>query len=102
MSSANALPASTESRPWCTIAPHGTAQQTAACVRRFAESDIPGVAMLHRRVFAGGSDSRELAEYRKYLSDVFLDQAGPTPLSSLVYERGGSILGFLGVVPRLM
>jgi len=55
--------------------------------------------MLHRRVFAGGSD---LVEYRKYLADVFLHPAGTNPLSSLVYERGGSILGFLGVVPRLM
>ncbi len=76
-------------------------------VRTFVEEDIPQVADLHRRVFHTGETlSLELQRsYRTYLTEIFLrhpwrDQNG---IASLVYEEtSGEILGFLGVVPRLM
>lgn len=59
--------------------------------------------MLHRRVFAGSAaPAGPTDSYRKYFSEVFLHQARQNALSSLVHERNGVILGFLGVVPRPM
>jgi hypothetical protein len=74
-------------------------------VRRFVEDDIPQVAELHRRIFrtAEAAPMGWLESYRRYFSDVFLNEAlcngGP---ASLVYENGGQIYGFLGVMPRRM
>ena len=75
-------------------------------VRPFVDADVPEVAELHRRVFrpsppagtGGWPDA-----YRRYFSDVFLNQAlSDGRISSLVYERDGRIRGFLGVMPRRM
>jgi hypothetical protein len=74
-------------------------------VRRFVEDDVPQVAELHRRIFrtAETAASGWLESYRRYFSDVFLnDTVGCGALASLVYENGGRIHGFLGVMPRRM
>ena len=76
-------------------------------VRPFVEDDILQVAELHRKVFhTGDSLSLELQrDYRTYFMRIFLrhpwrEQGG---ITSLVYEDDdGDIVGFLGVVPRLM
>lgn len=76
-------------------------------VRLFAEEDILQVAELHRNVFhTAESLSLELQrDYRSYFTRIFLrhpwrEQGG---IGSLVYEDDdGEIIGFLGVLPRLM
>jgi len=72
-------------------------------VRPFDEKDIPQVADLHRSVLANApaADGRTAA-YRTYFEDAFLRSAEQSVLTSLVYERQGSIRGFLGVAPRRM
>jgi hypothetical protein len=75
-------------------------------VRPFRESDIPGAADLHRRVFGvapAGSPELERA-YRRYFSQVFLDDRWKCEgLSPLVHQEvNGAITGFLGVVSRPM
>jgi hypothetical protein len=75
-------------------------------IRTFVEEDIPQVARLHRTVFGPGdrTNSSGLDSYHAYFTRVFLDNpARDDALSSLVYqEQDGSIVGFLGVVPRRM
>ena len=81
---------------------HSTAA-TATSVRPFAEADIPQVAALHRRVFRPVDGAPRLDTYRRYFSEVFLAAArGRHVPASLVYERQGTIHGFLGVAPRRM
>jgi hypothetical protein len=74
-----------------------------SCIRNFREQDIPHVAALHGRLMRTGvtpSDGR-MESYRRYFAGVFLDDTTASAgLSSLVYERGGRIRGFLGVVAR--
>jgi hypothetical protein len=77
-------------------------------VRPFVEDDIHQVAELHRNVFhTADSLSLELQrDYRSYFTRIFLrhpwrEQGGI--IGSLVYEDDdGEIVGFLGVLPRLM
>ena len=74
-------------------------------IRRFEAEDVPAVAELHRRVMRAGRPESEgwLQEYHEYFRDVFLNDAAlSSSLSSLVYQREGRILGFLGVMPRRM
>jgi len=74
-------------------------------IRKFTEEDIPQVADLHRRVFCvADQPSPELLQaYREYLSEVYLaNPASGAGCESLVYDDGGSIGGFLGVVPFAM
>ena len=74
-------------------------------IRQFTEQDIPQVADLHRRVFrVADQPSPELLQaYREYLSEVYLaNPASGGGCESLVYDDGGSIGGFLGVVPFAM
>jgi hypothetical protein len=75
-------------------------------VRPFLEEDIPQVADLHRRVFPTVDCSTRdwLDSYRRYFREVFLNNpSADRSLSSLVCEeKGGRIVGFLGVVSRSM
>ena len=74
-------------------------------IRRFEEEDVPAVADLHRRVMRPNSPARAgwIEEYRDYFRGVFLnDEALAAGLQSLVYQREGRIMGFLGVMPRRM
>lgn len=75
-------------------------------IRSFVEKDIPQVARLHRTVFGpGGRNGRAGPDaYQAYFTRVFLDNPSRDPmLPSLVYqEDDGSIVGFVGVVPRRM
>lgn len=74
--------------------------------RTFVAEDIPQVARLHQQVFkTQGRDGLSwLDAYRDYFTDVFLESPSSDPsLPSLVFEEDdGSIVGFLGVVPRHM
>lgn len=73
-------------------------------VRGFEERDIPGVTELHRRVFPARNGHPAPPEaYHAYFREIFLTNplsAGEPP--SLVYEDGGEVVGFLGVVRRQM
>jgi hypothetical protein len=74
-------------------------------IRRFDEDDLPAVADLHRRVMRpdASADGEWLQAYRNYFREVFLNDAALSAgLPSLVYQREGRILGFLGVMPRRM
>jgi len=74
-------------------------------IRRFEEQDVPAVADLHRRVMRPNSPARDgwIDEYHKYFRAVFLsDAALRAGLQSLVYQREGRLMGFLGVMPRHM
>ena len=75
-------------------------------VRPFVDADVAAVADLHRRVFHPSGTAVNgswLSAYRRYFSDVFLNQAlSDGRISSLVYEHDGRIRGFLGVMPRRM
>jgi hypothetical protein len=78
---------------------------TSTGIRGFGEDDVPGVAALHRRVMRPDVPASKglMREYRNYFSDVFLNDAAlGAGLPSLVYERQGRIIGFLGVMPRRM
>ena len=74
-------------------------------IRRFDEDDLPAVADLHRRVMRpeASADGDWMQAYRSYFREVFLNDAAlSTGLPSLVFQREGRILGFLGVMPRRM
>lgn len=75
-------------------------------IRPFVEKDISRVSRLHEMVFrpGGQTNSAGLDSYHAYFTRVFLDNPARDPmLSSLVcQEDDGSIVGFLGVVPRRM
>ena len=74
-------------------------------IRAFEAADIPGVAKLHLKVFpeGDGPHRRTANAYATYLREVFVDGPGRgTPFHSLVCEKGGEIIGFLGVVPVRM
>jgi hypothetical protein len=68
-------------------------------IRHFHRGDIPQVAHLHRTVFQVG-DAAGADAYHAYLQDVFLDHPAAEAPLSLVYEDGGRVSGFLGLVPR--
>jgi hypothetical protein len=72
-------------------------------VRPFALDDAAQVAGLYAAVFPGNAGVAP-GELERYLADVFLRNPWHDPcLPSLVYETGdGSIIGFLGVIPRPM
>jgi hypothetical protein len=73
------------------------------CVRPFREDDIPEVADIHRRVWnlAERLSPQLLDSYQAWFSGVFLNSPWQDDaLSSLVYEDGGRITGFLGVLPQ--
>jgi hypothetical protein len=74
-------------------------------IRGFGEEDIPQVADLHRRVMRVDAPASHgwVQEYRNYFREVFLNDAAlGAGLPSLVYQREGRIVGFLGVMPRRM
>lgn len=81
--------------------PSSQAQRT-GYVRPFVQQDLRAVVDLYRRVFPQGRRfaSQRLADRfnRILLQNPWYDAAIP----SLVYERSGAILGFLGVVVRPM
>jgi Acetyltransferase (GNAT) domain len=69
-------------------------------IRPFTEEDVAQVARLHRAAFEL-TDSLTPESYREWFGRVFLaDPAGDGPPRSLVYEEGGRVLGFLGLVSR--
>ena len=72
-------------------------------IRELTASDIPQVADVHREAMATGSAMTPalLEKYREWLTSVFLENPMRVDgVESLVYEDGGEILGFMGVVPR--
>jgi hypothetical protein len=72
-------------------------------IRPFTSHDIAQVADLHRDAMQTGAELTEplLRRYREWLTTVFLENPMRTDgLESLVYEDGGEIVGFIGVVPR--
>ncbi len=74
-------------------------------VRALAHQDIAGAARLHRRVFGETmeGDPQEVSQREAYIRRVFLESADRhRGVTSLVYEKQGVILGFLGVVSREM
>lgn len=74
-------------------------------IRRFCQQDVLEVAELHRRVMRDNAPASNgwIREYRNYFREVFLNEAALSDgLASLVYQREGRILGFLGVMPRRM
>lgn len=74
-------------------------------IRRFCEEDLGQVAVLHRRVMRMNTPASPgwMQAYRNYFGEVFLGEAALSAgLPSLVYQREGRILGFLGVMPRRM
>jgi hypothetical protein len=65
-------------------------------VRPFTKNDIPQVVNLHARVFLNSGHPPP-----QYFEEVFFSHPGMfEDISSLVYEEGDQINGFLGVVPR--
>lgn len=73
-------------------------------VRPFEAGDVPQVAALHRRVFPlRGGRPVAASDYDAYFREIFLSNPWQAPgPGSLVYEDGGEIAGFLGVVLRRM
>jgi GNAT superfamily N-acetyltransferase len=74
-----------------------------AAIRAFTKDDVPAVTDLHMRVFQHSTQPPS-AMLTNYFEEIFLrnpwcDDAIP----SLVYhDQGGTIQGFMGVVPRPM
>lgn len=69
-------------------------------IRQFTEDDIPAVIALRRRAFAFTERPQDGA-LGAYFHEVFLGRrAEPDGPVSLVYERGGRVVGFLGVLAR--
>lgn len=75
-------------------------------VRPFAEGDIPQVIHLHQEVFPirGNASAAGQTAYRLYFQEIFLKNPWrDAAIPSLVYEEtNGQVVGFLGVMPRLM
>ncbi len=75
-------------------------------IRPFCADDAAPVAKLYAAVFRKeeGSAPELLAQYRAYLSEVFLNNPWPQKsIQPLVHEdANGRITGFLGVVPRTL
>jgi hypothetical protein len=74
-------------------------------IRPFVDDDTSQVVHLHRTVFgkADRGASATLDSYRQYFKRVFLDSPSrDAALPSLVCERDGHIIGFLGVAARKM
>lgn len=75
-------------------------------VRRFSTADVPAVVDLHRRAARAPNAGapRAFTPDPVYFSRVFLDELWDgCEVGSLVHEgEGGTITGFLGVVPRWM
>ncbi len=73
-------------------------------VRGFEERDVLHVTELHRRVFPALNGHGAPPEaYHAYFREIFLTNplsGGESP--SLVYEEGGDVVGFLGVIHRQM
>ena len=76
--------------------------RTVEGIRPFHETDLPAVAELYAKVFPQGrqySQARLQARFnRVLLQNPWCDPSIP----SLVYEEGGRIVGFLGIVVRPM
>jgi GNAT superfamily N-acetyltransferase len=71
-------------------------------VRPFNASDVGQVAALHELVFPDESGLRT-SELERYFSDVFLNNPWmDDALPSLVCEYEGKVVGFVGVLPRVM
>ena len=70
-------------------------------VRAATRDDLPAVARLRPASFSRSQQPSE-AHLVRYLEDVFFGNPWLDPeLPSLVYEQAdGSIIGFLGVIPR--
>jgi len=72
-------------------------------LRPFRAEDVHEVGRLHRKVWlpSRGVTSEMEDEYSAWLRDVYLEHPWQHPqLRSLVAERDGRIVGFIGVVPR--
>lgn len=71
-------------------------------VRAFTPADIDEIAALHREGFLRGVVDEPSEAHRSYFQAVFFDNPWhDTGLPSLVFEDdGGSLEGFLGIVPR--
>ena len=72
-------------------------------VREFSRADIPAVADLWLKVFCH-RDGTSPQALRSCFEEMFLDHPWRgIPLPSLLYEdKDGAVVGFLGVLPRLM
>jgi hypothetical protein len=80
-------------------------EDRAGKIRPLAESDIPQLVELYRKVFLGGHEASREREsaYREHFEQIFLrhpwvDEALP----SLVYHEDGKIIGCIGVMPHRM
>jgi hypothetical protein len=74
-------------------------------VRAFVEADIPRVAELHRLVMKTGPEMTPalFSSYRDWMVSTFLEHpARIHGVESLVFEHHEGIVGFLGVVGRLV
>lgn len=71
-------------------------------IRKFQESDIPEVAALELKVFRrrNGPAPSSLQEYFREI--FFKNPWRDERVQALVYSERGSIIGFLGAVPRTM
>lgn len=71
-------------------------------IRQLEPDDLPGLARLYVAAFGGGQATADLHALEGYLHAVFLGAPWITPsCPSLVSETsGGSLVGFLGVIPR--
>ena len=74
-------------------------------IRQFGEDDIPAAAELHRRVMRPDAPAVNgwMQGYEQYFREVFLSAAAVAAgVPSLVFQREGRLVGFLGVMPRRM
>ncbi len=71
-------------------------------IRPLARSDLPQIAPLHVRARHGDVpfEGEPITEYLETI--LFENPLRDDSMPSLIYEEGGRILGFLGVIPRRM
>lgn len=71
-------------------------------IRAFTGDDIAAVVKLHGRSF--GPQARfDESDFQAYLAEMFFDHPwADANFPSLLYETGGEIVAFIGVVPRPM